>query len=203
MDIRASIGLENLPSATSGFGKSFTARSQMALSLTVCAEIGLASIRTTLRLSRTKKTFGAFARIPISRTGRAGMRSESQSTRPRDAGFFPSIGLWRVSKRTRFRQGWRVRLRIGHGQVPHRQAKTCPTAASHSADSLSRSLGRLTRIADMSQFNPSTDRSPLTPRGSEGPIAVTKSTRIGPPAVNLTPMPHRHIVTGCQLSWTV
>ena len=154
-------------------------------------------------LSRTKKTFGAFARIPISRTGRAGMRSESQSTRPPDAGFFPSIGLWRVSKRTRFRQGWRVRLRIGHGQVPHRQAKACPTAASHSADSLSTSLGRLTRIADMSQFNPSTDRSPLTPRGSEGPIAVTKSTRIGPPAVNLTPMPHRHIVTGRQLLWSL
>src|ERR1035437_9453436 len=101
-------------------------------------------------------------------------------------------GLWRVSKRTRFRQGWRVRLRIGHGQVPHRQAKACPTAASHSDDSLSTSIGRLTRIADMSQFNPSTDRSPLPPRGSEGPIAVTKSTRIGPPAVNLTPMPHRH-----------
>jgi hypothetical protein len=45
------------------------------------------------------------------------------------------IGARVISKRIRFRQGWRARLRVGHGQTPHRQAKACPTGASHSDDS--------------------------------------------------------------------
>src|ERR1039457_1671595 len=38
-----------------------------------------------------------------------------------------SSGLRHVSKRIRFRQGWRGLLRIGHGQAPQGQAKACPT----------------------------------------------------------------------------
>src|ERR1017187_1643564 len=38
-----------------------------------------------------------------------------------------SSGSRHISKRIRFRQGWRVLLRIGHGQAPQGQAKACPT----------------------------------------------------------------------------
>src|ERR1019366_1376382 len=38
-----------------------------------------------------------------------------------------SSGSRHISKRIRFRQGWRVLLRIGHGQALQGQAKACPT----------------------------------------------------------------------------
>jgi hypothetical protein len=64
--------------------------------------------------------------------GRVGQRSGSMNPTITGSGMRRSCsGSRRMSKRIRSRLGWPLLLRIGLFQAPRRQAKACPTNASH------------------------------------------------------------------------